>query len=959
VVGVAAPALPIRGRATEIAVLTAALDRVQAGRLAVVLLEGEAGIGKTRLLDLALQDASDRGLQVAAGRAGELERTRPFGLVASVFRCARASPDPQRAAIAQLLSAAGGDGRDPITVTSDPGLRFRVVDAFADLAEEVALAGPLLIGVDDLQWADPSSLLALAAMGRRLADLPMALIGCLRPLPGNPELDRLTDVLGAAGAQRLVVQRLGDEAVSELVADAVAAVPGPRLLAEVSGAAGNPLFVTELLGALTQEGAITAAEGWADVAAVTLPPTLRLTILRRIGFLPEASLQTLRAACILGSAFTVTDLALVTGRSALELSVTLREAVRAHVIEDDGTRLRFRHDLIRDAIYEDLPGSVRSALHREAGQRLAESGAAASQVAEHLARAASPGDPEAVTWLTRAAREAAPTSPDVAADLLERAIELMAPADANRDRLLAEQASSVVLAGRSSAAMTICRALLERDHDPSAEGAARLCLAHALLVSGHPRDGLGQLDSAADLPVLTEAERASTLGLASVAHRWLGNLDASASVAARARTAGETTGDHLTTAIAMTSLATVQELHGQLGNAVRMIDEAISVADRSPGRQGHLYPVHAHRAFILIELDRLDEARLTLDIGRRISEELGRGWHLPSYQMVRATERFTAGEWDDAIAEVEANIELADETGQAFGLILDLSVLALVSLHRNDLGQARAASSAAMSRLGNSAVQYRTQWAVWAHALVLEADGHSAHALAKLTECWQQCAEVGLTVEYRMLGPDLVRLALAGGDRALAQDAAAAVATLRDANCDVASVAGAALRCQGLANDDVDALHAAASAYASAPRPFEQAQACEDAGAALARRGDIDRARPLLERAVEIYERLDAARDVGRIEAVLREAGIRRGRRGARRRPQSGWASLTPTERTIAGLVTEGLSNPQIGDRLYISRRTVQTHLAHVFTKLDIASRSQLAANLAARGDQITRLPRS
>ena len=109
----------------------------------------------------------------------------------------------------------------------------------------------------------------------------------------------------------------------------------------------------------------------------------------------------------------------------------------------------------------------------------------------------------------------------------------------------------------------------------------------------------------------------------------------------------------------------------------------------------------------------------------------------------------------------------------------------------------------------------------------------------------------------------------------------------------------------------------------------------------------MDRARPLLDKAISIYERLDAARDLARAEAVLREAGIRRGRRGSRRRPQIGWDSLTPAERTVAGLVAEGLSNPQIGRRLYISGRTVQTHLAHVFAKLDITARTQLAAEVS------------
>jgi DNA-binding CsgD family transcriptional regulator len=134
------------------------------------------------------------------------------------------------------------------------------------------------------------------------------------------------------------------------------------------------------------------------------------------------------------------------------------------------------------------------------------------------------------------------------------------------------------------------------------------------------------------------------------------------------------------------------------------------------------------------------------------------------------------------------------------------------------------------------------------------------------------------------------------------------------------------------------------AAYAGGPRPLELGLAAEDAGTAYARRGDSDAAAPLLDQALAAYERLDAAREAARAEATLRDLGIRRGRRGPRQRPRFGWDSLTPTEHRVVDLVVEGLSNPQIGERLFISRRTVQTHLAHVFAKLGISSRTQLAA---------------
>ena len=941
--GTLAPVPGIRGRAAEIAVLGDAVDRVVSGRPAVVLIEGEAGIGKTRLLAGVLEDARGRGMQVAAGRAEELERTRPFGLVAAAFGCVRSSPDPRRAAIAALLATHGGGERGPITVTSDPGLRFRAVDAFADLAEELALAGPLVIGVDDLQWADPSSLLTLAALSRRLAYLPVALIGCLRPSPRIPELDRLAGLLLDAGGRILAVRGLTERAVAELVADVVAAVPGPGLLAGISGAAGNPLFVTELLGALAQEGAIKAAGGRAEVAEVTLPPTLRLTILRRLSFLPEDTLQALRAASILGSSFTVTELSVTMARPALELSVVLAEGITGRVLEEHGAVIRFRHDLIRDALYEDLPLSVRRGLHREAGRRLAQTGAPALQVAEQLARGAGQGDAEAIGWLTRAAREAAARSPDVAADLLERAAGLMAQADPGRDRLLAERASSLMVSGRNADALAACRSLLDRDLDPQVDGPVRICLGRALLAQGQVRDALQELEQAGSSPAMPGAERAAARAWAGFARMSLGDLDGAAASAEQARSAAAAAADHLTVSVAMTTLARVSESRGHLRDALQITDEAMHLADESPGRLGHRYPIRATRGHILIELDRPEEARSALGAGMRISEEIGVRWPLLLYQGFLALERFITGEWDDAIAELEASFELADEiqtvVARAHG------ILSLISLHRNDLSRAEEAAGAAARDLARWGPGYLTTWAAWPRALIQEAGGEIGQALATMTGAWDTCARLGLALDYPAVGADLVRLALASGDIGRARDASAAVTEVAARN-EVPWMTGAALRCRGLIEDDAEVLQAAAVACAGGSRPLGLALACEDAGAAFARQGRLDRARPLLDQALGIYEQLGAARDLARAEATLREAGIRRGRRGTRGRPQTGWASLTPAEHAVAGLVAEGLTNPQIGERLYISHRTVQTHLAHMFAKLDIATRAQLAADV-------------
>jgi DNA-binding CsgD family transcriptional regulator len=221
-------------------------------------------------------------------------------------------------------------------------------------------------------------------------------------------------------------------------------------------------------------------------------------------------------------------------------------------------------------------------------------------------------------------------------------------------------------------------------------------------------------------------------------------------------------------------------------------------------------------------------------------------------------------------------------------------------------------------------------------------------ALTTLTAFWEETARQGISVECPVVGADLVRLATADGDTRLARQVAEAVGDLASRN-DLPWLRGTALRCQGLAENDVHALVAAADAYAGSSRPLELALASEDAAGALVRQGDIQRARPLLDQTIAIYERLGADRGLARAHAILRLAGVRRDARGPRKRPQFGWQSLTPTELTVSGLVADGLSNPQIGERLYVSRRTVQTHLAHVFAKLDLTSRAQLAAEVTRR----------
>ena len=941
------PTSGLRGREAERDLLRNAINRAVHGQLSIAIVEGEAGIGKTTLLEDATASARTRDITVLAAGAYELERTRPFGMLLDALDLVPTSSDPRRAAIAGLLSPTADDP-EPISVSSDEGLRFRAVDAIIDLVEALAEQAPLVLALDDLQWADPTSMLTITAIAHRLPHSPIAILCCARPIPRSAELDQAITMFEGAAARRVVLGRLSDDAVTEIVTDTVGAPPGENLMAEVAGAGGNPLFITELLAATLHDQAVHTVNGVAELGGASLPPSLRLTLLRRISYLPEETLRILRSAAILGSRFSLTDLSIITTQPALELFTALGPALDARVIAGDGHQLRFRHDLLHDALYGDVPEAVRMALHREAAQLLTQSGAPDLQVAAHWTRVATARDPDAIQCLTRAARQVALTSPASAVEFFQHAVELLDASATDHDRLVVEQAVAMMRAGRIEDAETSCRLVLTRSQrDPKVTASARTCLAHALIAQGQMAHALEQLQRLTESPAVTDAERAAAWGWTGMARLSLAQLDEAATAATHARTLAIASDEYFITSLAITSQAMVQELRADPSAALKIIDEAVSRADASPNRVGHRYPIHVTRGHILLELDRLSDAAATLEAGMRVSEELGVRWPLPSFHVFLALTRYLQGSWDDCDTNLDAALELAAETGERYSLVIGHAVMANLALHRGELASAARATAAAENELASHGRRYRSHWAQWARALLQEANGDTTGAFAALDGCWQHCVDTGLIGEYSVLGPDLVRLALAAGHHDRAEDVAAALnRSLSDSS--VHSLTGAALRCQGVLVEDPQMLLDSAQHYTSAGRPLESAQAMADAGTLLAGR-DPDAAIPQLRQAAAEFNRLTARRDQARCQAVLRGLGVRSGVRGTRTRTRHGWESLTTTERDVITLVTQGLSNPEIGAQLFISRRTVQSHLSHIFAKLNVSSRAQLAADATRR----------
>ncbi len=921
------------GRARELAALRALVRAVEAGQGGVAVVEGEAGIGKSRLVAEVIQDLRVP-TTLRSGAADELSHDAPFRALADALHLdagAGAEPSP-------------GDG-----APADVG--FGVVESIVSHLELLASSGPVVLVLEDVHWADPSTLRALRAIGRATSSEPVLMVLTLRRFPHSHELDRLLDDLALSGATRVALGGLTDEEVRELAG----AIGGTSASAHLGMAGGNPLHVIEIVSAVADAGL---------TGPVPLPPTLRATILRRVGHLPERAGEMLRVASVLGRRFPLDHLAAMMACTSVDLLGVLEGAMRAGVIGGAGDDLVFRHELVREALYTGLAPAVRRGLHVQAARLLGPLGAPLPTVAEHYSLGASVGDIEAGAWLARAAREAAPRSPATAVKLFERAIALTSPIDPAGDALGAELAPLLIQTGRAKDAEALSRALIARGPAPAVEASLRRALAEVLWTLGWLEPAVDELDAAAALAGAPEADRRGALALAASLLPFLGQPDEARRRAEALQREAEAAGDEFALCATLQTLAVVADAEGRVALACDLSERAVAVATRSTEpRVGHLQP-HLYRGLVLLDADRPADAEAVLDAGRRRAEERGTTAWLPLYHCMLAIRRATMGELDDAVAECEVGLSLAGDVGTRLHGSMLHGVVAWVALQRGDVPQAQAGlEHAAEEFLAATSPDYRAvavhsvaaagarwplEWGLWLQGLLHDAHGDPGPAAAAAADAWTVAAPLRYFLGYRLFAPDVVRLALQTGDRARAAAVTAEV-ELGARRAATASARGAALRCRGLLEGDVDALSEAVDCYRASPYAGELALTLDDAGTALAKLGRVEEATALLDEARALHERAGAHARTARTDAALRSLGVHRRRSRPAPKAIMGWDSLTSSELAVVRLAAEGLTNRQAGERLFVSRRTVETHLSHAFAKLGVSSRAQLAAEVGRR----------
>jgi DNA-binding CsgD family transcriptional regulator len=344
----------------------------------------------------------------------------------------------------------------------------------------------------------------------------------------------------------------------------------------------------------------------------------------------------------------------------------------------------------------------------------------------------------------------------------------------------------------------------------------------------------------------------------------------------------------------------------------------------------------------LYDCDLIDEARAAFRAA--LDDEFGAGWWLSDALLADAQVSFVLGEWDDAVPGLIAGGESAQETGRQILVAQSIAYQAIVATGRGDLAAATRLAAGLRDSLEDPEPRYNAGILAFAVAGLTEARGDADGAYDVLLRCWRSDAARENRYYHRCLAPGLVRLALALGQREVAAEVASVVEAGVLLSPQVPTVRSLALRCRGLVDGDVEPMLEAVAAARQAPLLIDHAGACEDAAAVLAGHDRSREAADLLSEALARYEQAGADAWARRVRMRLRALGVRPGPRGSRNRPAHGWESLTTTEREVSRLVAEGLTNGAVARRLYMSPHTVNTHLRHVFVKLDVPNRVALAA---------------
>jgi DNA-binding CsgD family transcriptional regulator len=925
---------PLRGREQELTVIRRRLGQVRAGTGCVVVVEGSAGLGKTRLLDECVSIAQELSFRVGRGVAEPGRAIELGALFDALFE-----GDPPLADRRAL-----NDGH------ASSEFLFWLLQDVQSLIEEAALKDPVLICLDDLHWGGTSLSFALRHLPQSLSALPVAWVMAFRPDQGLHQMQLAAIELIESGAELIRLGPLDRPAVAQVATDVLGAEPDEELLQKAERVQGNPFLLVEFFRGLQDDRLVSVGSGRATLVEDRLPHRVSDSMRGRLARMSPASERAATFASGLGRRFSVHDLAAMTDMSVIDLIAPVNELVQAEILADDGGRLAFRHDIIREAVRGSLLSAVRGAIDRRAAEVLLARGALPVEVATQLVASAERGDDVAIDTALKAARVLGASDPAGAADLAAKALDLTPLQHALRGPLVAQRVVSLFAAGLAEEGRQFADSALRQALPAEEEARVRASVAGMFDLSPevraeNARAGLALPDLPADLR----------------AELWTA-LYHSLSVAGRQREALEVEASARDAAYASTSEVCrfsfelpESGLAYQLLDFGRSLEILLAAERRDLAGRGDAQARLAHMlgCWILAASDRYEDALHAIDAGVVAAQRDRQNWALRVFETTRGRQMLQMGRFADAAIALEGRFSRAEAHLIAGALHAPSVVsLGLLRIHTADEAGALEVAEIAKIMLQARAPCVRHQ-AMWYLALLAlsQGDPMRAHGWLSSSGPEERLSMFPLYPHEVTYDAERARIAAAVGDEELASHAISTAERRASLNPNVASCAAAAAHARGIWGDSAEDLERAVSLYRGGPRPLAYASALEDLGRLLAQRGANAAAIAALDEALTISARVGAAWDVARVRGRLRRLGVRR-RPSKVDRPKTGWDALTETESVIVNLAAHGCTNQEIADKLFISPHTVDSHLRHVFEKLGVNSRVHLTRLVASRSPQ-------
>ncbi len=931
-VGAAVPPVFV-GRSAQLRDMAAFMDRSGTGRGSIVLIDGESGIGKTALIHQAAELACERGMRVLLGAGTELDQRLPFALIGSCLALTSAAVDPHDYRLEAML-----DGGEPADYQL-PYAELAMVSAVVDLLRQWCAEGPVALLIDDIQWADAASLSVLRRLAAEIARLPIFVMAAMGTARLDEGVSTLLTEFGAAGAHRLTLDGLPKPEVHSLVESVIGQSATPELLDAATGAAGNPGYIIALVA-----GALLADTPVADGAR--LPSEVIESVMRRLDYLPRGIRRVLEVAAVLTPQIDAVELAEVLDTPVLEVWNAVRVAVEAKLLEHDTGELVFRHDLIRRVLAAHVPPFLRMALQRRAAAVLVSMNAPVDRVATYLLADPAPPSESLVEWLVQMAPTLMARDARLASEALSRALIRPNLANPIRNTLRACLVRALLLAGLFPEAESEARSALTQSPRPANAHELHWLLVQVCFRQGRLDDAVTESRIALSQPDLARTDEGRLRGLCALALYFLARDEARG----EAELAMEISAEHGDSIGRDYGLQVSGSLHysaGQLDLALDISNHLVKSYERVPAgiQRWDRFDPNLFRACCLTELDRFAEAGRVF-AAALVHDQSQSGLLMPISGLAHRRLLFLTGRWDESLGDPQDPHNGPDPHGIAPAA---RGMAALIAVHRSTFHEGML-DGVTVDRHHLGARGYM-QFVWWAAALVHESSGRPDRALAELVDLLDLLDGTGskpMVATMYDVYPDISRLAAIAADKDVMARVAAAAERLAAVH-ETSSRRATALLCRGVADHRIELVGQAADAYTRAGRPLYAAQAYEALAVMLAGDDKLPSARAALVTAVDGYSALGARWDIARAEARLRLLGVRRGTRGPRKRPKSGWEALTATEQKVAVLVAKGGSNADIAAQMFLSPRTIQTHVSSILAKLGLQSRVQVAVAYAGR----------